>query len=123
GDAIRKAEHDVHVVLDDEDGDVAGQRAEHFEDAARVLRGHARGGLVEQQHLGFEAERDGDLDQALPAVGQVVHYGARIVREAEGAKQRRRLVLDLVVPARGLPHAARDALAFGDAERYVVEYG
>ena len=38
----------------------------------RFVRGHAGGRLVEQQHLRLEAERDGDLDQALPAVGQVL---------------------------------------------------
>src|SRR5258706_8520820 len=34
GDATGEAEHEVHVVLDDEDRDIAGQRAEDFEDAA-----------------------------------------------------------------------------------------
>ena len=32
---------------------------------------HAGRGLVEQQHLGPEAERDGQLDQPLAAVGQL----------------------------------------------------
>src|SRR3954465_11137957 len=32
GDAAREAEHEVHVVLDDQDGDVGRQRGEHIED-------------------------------------------------------------------------------------------
>src|SRR5438094_3555346 len=34
GDPAREAEHEVHVVLDDQDRDVAGQRGEHLQDAA-----------------------------------------------------------------------------------------
>src|SRR5438445_12918656 len=64
-DASREAEHEIHVVLDDQDGDVARQRAEDLEDAAGVVRRHAGGRLVEQEHARLEAERDGDLDQAL----------------------------------------------------------
>src|SRR5579859_1895908 len=46
-DAIREAEYEIHVVLDDEDGDIARQRAEHFEDAAGVFRGDACRGFIE----------------------------------------------------------------------------
>src|SRR6266516_1944951 len=67
GDALREAEHEVHVVLDDQDGDVPGQIVEHLEDAVRFDRGDARGRLVEEQHPGIQAERDRDFDQALLA--------------------------------------------------------
>src|SRR6266513_167240 len=50
GDALREAEHEVHVVLDDEDGDVLGQIVQHLEDAVRFQRRHARGGLLDAQH-------------------------------------------------------------------------
>src|SRR5205823_7185436 len=64
GDALREAEHEVHVVLDDQDRDVAGQGGEHLEDAPRVLRRHAGRRLVQQEDFRLEAERDRDLDQA-----------------------------------------------------------
>src|SRR5215831_13510403 len=69
GDAPREAEHQVHVVLDDEDRDVARQPVEHLEDAVGLERGHARRRLVEEQHARLEPERDRDLHQALLAVG------------------------------------------------------
>src|SRR5215831_6792766 len=69
GDALRKAEHQIHVVLYDEDRDVARQPVEHLEDAVGLERGHARRRLVEEQHARLEPERDRDLHQALLAVG------------------------------------------------------
>ena len=66
-----EAEHNVHVVLDDEHADVLGQRLDGVENDVALGAGHAGGGLVEQEHLGFEAERDGELDQALAAIGQL----------------------------------------------------
>src|SRR3954462_2753464 len=122
GDALREAEDKVHVVLDDQDRNVGGQGSEHVQNATRVLARHAGRRLVEQQHLRLEAERDGDLNQALAAVGQILHRRARVVREAERGEKLHRLVGDLGVSARGLPHASRDAVALGDAEGDVVEH-
>src|SRR5204862_399547 len=71
GDAIREAEYDVHVVLDDEDGDIAGQRAEHCEDAAgehvdeRGLAGGVRSDQrVTRPRLEPEADVVGDGQRA-----------------------------------------------------------
>ncbi len=92
GDAPREAEHEIHVVLDDEDGDLRRQLAEIAQNELALVRGHAGGGLVEQQHLGLQAERDRDLDQALLAVGQIGDARRRVVREAEGGEVRHRFV-------------------------------
>jgi len=35
GDALREAEHQIHVVLDDQDRDVLGELVEHLQDAMR----------------------------------------------------------------------------------------
>src|SRR5690349_5579875 len=83
GDALREAEHQVHVVLDDEDGDVLGKLVEHLEYAMRLERGDPRRRLVEQQHAGLQAERDRDLDQALLSVGQVEDALTRVLRDSE----------------------------------------
>src|SRR5713101_4502614 len=50
GDALREAKHEVHVVLDDQDGNVLGQIVEHPQDAMRFQRGDARRRLVEEQN-------------------------------------------------------------------------
>ena len=51
----------VHVVLDDEHGDAGGQPVHRIEDEVALDARDARRGLVEQQHLGLEAEGDGQL--------------------------------------------------------------
>src|SRR6266853_364915 len=43
GDALREAEHQIHVVLDDQDRDVLGELVEHLQDAMRFQRRHVRG--------------------------------------------------------------------------------
>src|SRR5260221_2335518 len=86
-DAIGEAEHQIHVVLDDEDRDIAGQRTEDFEDAAGILRRHARRRLVEQQDARVESQRDGDLHKALPFVRQVLHARARVILELERGEE------------------------------------
>src|SRR5262252_2758591 len=50
GYTLREAEHEIHVVLYDEDRDVARQPVEHLEDAVGLERRHARRRLVEEQH-------------------------------------------------------------------------
>ncbi len=86
----REAEHDVHVVLDDQDRDLGGQRRDRVEDQVALGRGHAGRGLVEQQDLGAGGEREGDLDQALAAVGQRRDRLQRLLVEPEIASAARR---------------------------------
>src|SRR5499426_767250 len=121
-DPLREAEHDVHVVLDDEDRDVGRQRVEHLQDPLRFERRHAGRGLVEQQHLGLEPERDGDFDQALLAVRQVDHAHRRVGVQSQAREQRHCLVADVAMRARRAPRAAGDAAAFRDTERDIVEH-
>ena len=64
-----------------------GQLLQRLQDSLALRRGHARRGLVEQQHLGLEPERDGDLHQALLAVGQVGDAHRGVVGEAERGEQ------------------------------------
>src|SRR5690349_16981156 len=87
GDALREAEHEVHVVLDDENRDLPGQSIQYFEDAVRLERRHPGSRLVEQEHAGLEAQRDRDLDQALLSVGQVEDALLRIVRQPQRLEQ------------------------------------
>ena len=52
---------------------------DHVENEMALRRRHAGGGLVEQQHVRAQRQRDRDLDQPLPAVGQFAHELERIV--------------------------------------------
>ena len=48
-DALGEAEHEVHVVLDEQDRDVARQLRDDAEELGALAGGNAGGGLVEQQ--------------------------------------------------------------------------
>ena len=68
-----------------------GSRFDGVEDDVAFGARHAGGGLVEQQDLGLEPDRDRKLDQALAAIGQLGHAMARIVRKLQGLQQLHRL--------------------------------
>src|SRR5512145_334941 len=82
GDRASEAEHQVHVVLDDQHGDAGGKTVDHLEDDGALVGRHACRRLVEQQHLGPQAQRDGDLDQALAAVGELFDQLRCVVGDA-----------------------------------------
>src|SRR5687767_3546751 len=122
-DAPREAEHQVHVVLDDEDGDVLRQLVEVVEDLGGIFRRHAGRGLVEQQDLGLQPERDGYLDQALLAVGEIGYRRRRLVGETQRGQQFPAFIDDFLMRGGGTPHPLGNARAFGDAEGDVVQDG
>src|SRR3954454_23637205 len=76
GDALRHAHHDLHVVLDQEDGEptLVAELLHERGELRRLLRVHARRRLVEQQHLRVGRERPRYLEPALIAVGEVDRY-------------------------------------------------
>jgi hypothetical protein len=123
GDPAREAKHEIHVVLDDEDGDPGRQPVEHLEDTLGLRLRHARRGLVEQQYRRFQPQRDRDLHQALLAIGKVEHAPPCVVREAQRGEEVLALLAHVPMAARGQPHATSDAAALGDAQRHVVERG
>ena len=70
----------------------AGSALDHLDDGAAFARRHAGRRLVEQQHLGLEAERHGDLDQPLAAIGEHVDRAQRVVGETQLLEQREGLL-------------------------------
>ena len=82
----REAEHQVHVVLDQQHRDVGRQGGDGVEDVAPLGFGHAGRRLVEQQHLRRAGEGRGDLEQALLAVGQGVGAPRRARRQGRSAR-------------------------------------
>ena len=80
-DAAGEPEHDVHVVLDEQHGDVARQAGDGGEQLGALVARHAGGRLVQQQHLGLGGERQRDLQQPLLAVGE-------LARQPGGSRRR-----------------------------------
>src|SRR5450755_1703886 len=66
----RKAEHEIHVVLDEEDRDIGGKRRERVEDFARLSGGHAGHGLIQEKNARTSRDGDGDLEEPALSVGQ-----------------------------------------------------
>ena len=83
GDPPRQAKHQIHVVLDDQQRDVGGEPFDRLDDATAFARRDAGRRLVEQQHLGREAERHRDLGQALPAIGEGRDRPQRLLGEPD----------------------------------------
>src|SRR5215475_9739280 len=53
GDLFCKAEHDVHIVLDDENSDVRIERRNHIENEMAFGRRHTRGRFFQEGTRGF----------------------------------------------------------------------
>ena len=81
GDALADAHDDLHVVLDQQHGDLKLVLDEADEPRQLHLLGrvHAGGGFVEQQQLRLRGQRADDLQPPLVAVGQAL---GRLVAEA-----------------------------------------
>ena len=95
-----------------------GQRRDDVEDDVALLLRHAGGRLVEQQHARRAGDRDGDLQQALLAVGQ--DGGALVHDVGEAEVLRGCSTTSSIEPAAGCRRGAatRPAVAepLGDGE-------
>ena len=83
-----------------------------------LLRAHAAGRLVEQQQLGPERQRHGDLEPLLLAVAELAGEVVGAVDQAEALEQRRDLAVEGA--ARRRQQQARQALARLDGQQDVV---
>src|SRR5258706_16029265 len=86
GDALGEAEYEVHVVLDDEHGDILGQAFQQLEQALALGRRHAGDRLVEKQNLRLERQRQRDLDLAALTVRDLVDAASGKVHQTQRAK-------------------------------------
>ncbi len=108
-------------MLDDQDGDVARQAFDGFNDPAVLARRDAGRRLVEQQHLGGEPERHGDLYQPLPAIGEGADRAQRLIGEPDPFDEREGLFdRGAVMPGRA-PRTAADPAALADGKGHVFE--
>src|SRR3954471_12732442 len=107
-DAVRDAHDELHAVLDEDHGALLVEPEDQVHHGARLLRAHAGGRLVEEEKPRVAGERDGDLEAALVAVGEVLD---RVVAPGGEADRREELL------------GARDEVAVVLARRPDVETG
>jgi hypothetical protein len=77
------AAHELHVVLDDDDGVLAGQPAQQLGRPLHLGVGHAGDRLVDQQHLRVLRQQHPDLQPLLLPVRQQAGLALRLTREAD----------------------------------------
>ncbi len=99
-----------------------GKRLDHLDDDAAFARRYACRRLVEQQNLGIERERDGDLDQALAAVGEFTDRPQSLLAEAQPLDQREGLVDRGAVMAGRAEQPAADPLSLANRQGHVFEH-
>src|SRR5437879_2883534 len=126
-DPLRDPHDHLHVVLDEEYGDPAGQDPFHERHELDLLLGCEAGGrLVEQEQLGIRGEGAGDLEPSLLAVRKISRVLARVLGDTDKAKQLHRLLchaLLLAAFARKLEERVPDLGLHPDmaADAHVVE--
>ena len=88
-DLLARGHDHLHVVLDEHHGEVeaVAQRADLLLEHLGLGAVEPRGRLVEEQHLGIEHERAGDLEAALVAVGERRRALVGVVVELEELQQ------------------------------------
>src|SRR2546423_1917154 len=120
GHAIREAEDDVHVVLDDEDRERAIEARDELGDTRGLERRHARGRLVEQEHVWTLRERDRELQLAALAVRERARGDALTAGKTDALEHRCGLG---VLGARNGAKKAVWSPARGDGQGDVVASG
>ena len=122
-DARHHIEHDVHVVLDEEDRERGIEALQELGHLARFARGEARGRLVQQQQLRVARQSEHHLDLALLAVREVAHFDVAPVPVAGRLEQLLRLFHHVLVGREAFPHHELRAAHAGKREQHVVEHG
>src|SRR4030081_408127 len=124
-DAVGVAEHDVHVVLDDDGRHRSGahHRGYGIHDLALVAGADPAGRLVEKEELGPQRIGHGDVEQLALALRQAPRQHGAHALEAELPEHVEGLVADVLVVLgqRGDLHGL--AIAREDRHRDIVENG
>src|SRR5205809_403684 len=120
-DAAREAEHHIHVVLDEQHRELAGQARDHGEELRALVLRHTGRGLIQEQHARPGGERERDLEQALLAVGELARRAVRRLGEAQRMQYAVRFLDRLRVAGETPPPVVRVALALQHGERDRLE--
>src|SRR5262249_24368554 len=106
-DTMRKTKYDIHVMLDEQHGDVAGKIGDDAEQLAALAHRptpmrHPPRGLIKQQHLRLSGECQRYPQQPLPAIGELAGRSIAARSEPQRNEDRMRL-LDRIAVGRQLP--------------------
>ena len=91
-DLVGEAEHDLHVVLDEQRGHARAlqEPRQRVDGLGRLLDREALRRLVEQKHLGVLRHGHGDLEEPLVAVAEEAGRAARDIARDRAARGRHR---------------------------------
>jgi hypothetical protein len=96
-DGVGKAEHAIDIVLDDQHRNVGGDVLDEVRHPLALGGGKACQRLVQQQHLRLGAERDAEVHQPLPAIGEFTALDSLDSLQAQEFDQLRGLGVDVAV--------------------------
>ena len=99
GDRVGEPHHDLHVVLDDQDGQVRRQPADQIDRAPGLRGAHPRRRLVQAEEHRLRGEGDADLEVPLLAVREVRGELRLLPTEPDGVEDRPRAVDQVAVRA------------------------
>ena len=121
-DFARKPENNVHVVLDDQDGDIGRQPHQHVMNVMCFGGRHARRGFIQQQNAWLECKRNRDLQQPLLPVGKLAHDPIADMADAHLGQPRLRF-LKARTPLRSIAHHAPcELFPLRNGDRHVVTH-
>src|SRR5258707_106248 len=119
--AMRKTKSEIHGVLDEQHGDVAGEMGDDRKQLGALAPWHARRGLIQQQHLRLGGECERYLQQPLLAIGELAGRPIAARSEPQRNEDRMRL-LDRIAIGRQLPPPTSGvALPLADRKRHRLE--
>src|SRR5215470_12879999 len=123
GNMLGDVEYDVHIVLDEEDGEVAievGEKSYHFRGLAR---GEAGGRFIQEQDLRVAGEAEDDFELSLLAVRQVANLGVFAVQEPGAFQEPVSPVVEIAIGGEEPPHYELRPPQTLDRQQHVVENG
>ena len=97
-------EYDVHIVLDEEDGEVAievGEKSYHLRGLARREAG---GRFIQEQDLWVAGEAEDDFELSLLAMRQVANLGVFAVEEPGACQEPVSPVVEIAIGGKEPPH-------------------
>ncbi|MBS1171797.1 MAG: hypothetical protein H6R12_627, partial [Proteobacteria bacterium] len=109
GDALRKPEHGVHVVLDQQQGRVARQAGDEFDHLFGFFRPESGHRFVQQQQPGPGRQRQRHFQSPLFAMSQASRPAAFSAGEADLGQNLPRVIEDLRFPLHRAPEAETGA--------------
>ena len=86
GDVVGEPERQIHVMLDQDDGERTRECADHVGDDVALCRREAGGRFIEQYLLGLHDDLKRLLELALLSIGELAHPGAGMRVQARRRK-------------------------------------